>query len=369
MLNMAAVVIISVYLNGVEVALATPAFAHQGRALVPARAVFERMGAEVKWEGPDKRVRLAARDRWVIVPVAANTAIANGEKVPVEEPARFVGDTLFVPLRPAATELGAKLAWEPAAKAVFIAFDDPREPAETKIGDMIKKPKDYDGKPVRLRGEYLGWRPSGLEKATSQGPPVTRSDWVLRDATGEIYCAGGGGAQSDVPLRPTSSYGRRIEVLGTVQIAKQDFPYIQPQSVTAIKGLAGLTCTVRTDKRAYEPGEPARFELRLENPFEEALDLFFPSGQRYDFVVRNEQGKEVWRWSADKAFIMIVGTEQFKPGDKRVHEETWDQKASEGMAAVSVPGRYTVTGEINKQVKSYPHPFLIRGPETEVEGG
>jgi len=364
---MAAVVIISVYLNGVEVPLTTPAFTHQGHALVPVREVFERLGAQVKWEGPEKRVRLAVGQRWVIVPLEGKTAIANGQNVAVEEPARFVGETLFVPLKPTATELGAKLAWEPAASAVFIAFQDQRQPVEATIGAIVKAPNDYAGKPVRLRGEYLGWRGSGLEKATSQGPPVTRSDWLLRDATGEIYCAAGQ-VQTDVSLRPMTSRGRRIEVVGTVQIAQRDFPYLQTQSIAAVTGLAGLTCTVRTDKQAYEPGEPVRLELRLENPFPEAAELFFPSGQRYDFVVRNEQGQEVWRWSADKAFTMVIGTEQLKPGESRVREQTWDQKASEGLAPVNVPGRYTVTGEINKEVKSYPHPFLIRRAEAKPEG-
>ncbi|MFQ6133768.1 MAG: BsuPI-related putative proteinase inhibitor [Armatimonadota bacterium] len=364
MSNLAAVAIITVFLNGVEVPLTTPAFADQGRALVPVREVFERMGAVVKWEGAEKRVRLSARNRWVALPVGGKTAIANGKEVPVAATARFIGDALFVPLRPAATELGAGLAWDPGAKAVFIAFDDPREPVQATIGDIVKKPKDYDGKPVRLRGEYLGWSGSGLDRATSQ-KPVTRNDWVLRDATGEIYCAAGGAARSDVALQPMSSYGRRLEVVGTVQISRWDFPYIRPQTITAVQGLEGLTCTVRTDKRAYEPGEQVRFELRLANPFEEVVQLVFPSGQRYDFVVRNEEGQEVWRWSVGRFFTMAIGTEQLAPDEPRTHEEAWDQRPSEGLAAVEVPGRYRVTGEVIKQVKSYPHPFLLRerGPE------
>lgn len=55
----------------------------------------------------------------------------------------------------------------------------------TLIGDINNNPSVYDGKSVTVIGEYRGW-----QSELGHGPPVTRSDWILRDETGEIYITG-----------------------------------------------------------------------------------------------------------------------------------------------------------------------------------
>ena len=52
---------------------------------------------------------------------------------------------------------------------------------QAKTGDILANPMKYVREPVTVTGEYKGWQGEGYE------PPVTRSDWVIKDETGLIY--------------------------------------------------------------------------------------------------------------------------------------------------------------------------------------
>src|SRR5215471_13665733 len=58
----------------------------------------------------------------------------------------------------------------------------------------------------------------------------------------------------------------------------------------------------------------ARLTLRVSQ--NEALRLVFPSTQRYEFVIRQENGEIVYRWSDGKAFGAVVQEVPFERGEK-----------------------------------------------------
>jgi hypothetical protein len=78
------------------------------------------------------------------------------------------------------------------------------------------------------------------------------------------------------------------------------------------------------DRAAYvsnlrEPSERvplmvARLTIRVTQS--EPLRLVFPSGQIYEFVIRQENGDIVYRWSNGKAFSAVVQEVLFGPGEK-----------------------------------------------------
>ena len=79
----------------------------------------------------------------------------------------------------------------------------------------------YEGKTVTIKGEYRGWQAEG----EGYGPPVTRSDWVIKDDTGWIYVTG------RLPrLDPIKDIGTPIFVVGTVGI-KNSNVYIEAQDI------------------------------------------------------------------------------------------------------------------------------------------
>ncbi|MEE9270776.1 MAG: BsuPI-related putative proteinase inhibitor [Candidatus Krumholzibacteria bacterium] len=93
---------------------------------------------------------------------------------------------------------------------------------------------------------------------------------------------------------------------------------------------------VATDKGVYAPNEPIRLEMVVRNRTDEVVVFEFSSGQRFDFVIVDEAGTVVWRWSADKAFITVLGEEQLAPGESLSYEERFEGALS--------PGTYTVLG-------------------------
>jgi hypothetical protein len=41
--------------------------------------------------------------------------------------------------------------------------------------------------------------------------------------------------------------------------------------------------------------------------------LGFRTSQRYDLLIQNAQGQEVWRWSAEQMFAQMLGQEVLSP--------------------------------------------------------
>ncbi len=67
------------------------------------------------------------------------------------------------------------------------------------------------------------------------------------------------------------------------------------------------------DPQTSVPLMTARLTLRNTA---EPIQLTFPSGQSYDFVIKNEKGDILYRWSDGKAFTMAIREETFGPGEK-----------------------------------------------------
>jgi hypothetical protein len=78
-------------------------------------------------------------------------------------------------------------------------------------------------------------------------------------------------------------------------------------------------------------GDLARYTLRVTNAGPSAIDLPFGSGQRYDFVVSDSAGGEVWRWSADRMFTQATESEVLEAGGVLEYEATWDPSGRAGL--------------------------------------
>lgn len=105
----------------------------------------------------------------------------------------------------------------------------------------------------------------------------------------------------------------------------------------------GLIARLEFDggEMAFPQGQPIEMTLTLINCDLEPVTRSFKDAQRYDFMVSDEGGAEVWRWSADQAFAQVTGEETFQPGQKVTYSETWDQTDNEGQSVP--PGTYQVT--------------------------
>ncbi len=90
-----------------------------------------------------------------------------------------------------------------------------------------------------------------------------------------------------------------------------------------------------TDKPVYAPGEPVHMAFDVANHGAAPVTLRFSSAQRFDFVIANAAGNEVWRWSAGRMFATVMGQETLGPDNPSLTYEA-------EFAGELAPGRYTI---------------------------
>lgn len=109
--------------------------------------------------------------------------------------------------------------------------------------------------------------------------------------------------------------------------------------VRSTKVRGNLLATLEVAKCAYEAGEPAKLVLAIENTGTRTETIRFSSGQHFDFSV-TARGREIWRWSADKAFIQMLTQLELASGDKRTFTADWPQV--DNQRAQVKPGTYEI---------------------------
>jgi hypothetical protein len=95
--------------------------------------------------------------------------------------------------------------------------------------------------------------------------------------------------------------------------------------------------TLSRDRILYKPDEPIRLTLRLFNRTSQEITLHFKDAQRFDFILLGSDSKEVFRWSKDRVFAQVLGTETLGP---RRPELVFSAE----IRGPQEPGRYTVQG-------------------------
>ncbi len=94
------------------------------------------------------------------------------------------------------------------------------------------------------------------------------------------------------------------------------------------------------------------FNFELKNNSSEDKILQFGSGMQFEITVKNEQDKEIYRYSDGKYFTQAIVCEEIKAGESIKWEDTWDMKNKDGEEISE--GRYTATIEILPIVKEDP---------------
>jgi hypothetical protein len=263
-----------------------------------------------------------------------------------------------------AEAFGADVRWDEDTKSVHI-YSIPRgDPVRTTIQAVLAKPLTARDQPVMIEGEYRGWHGSAIGHGTRHGPPTTRKDWVIRDATGELYVSAQEPIEAPFKLQPLSNLGRLVTVTGWVALAEKGFPYLRPLTITAREG---PICAVKMPRDTFPLGQPVDLTLIVGNPGNTPLDLTFTSGKQHDFVVRDAAGQELWRWSADKAFTQMIQRVTWPPGFSAEIAATWDQTLRGGGPPLR-EGLYQVVGEVKAQnlpLSSFPQRFELTAESKE----
>ena len=90
------------------------------RTLVPLRAIFEAMGAEVAWDDATKTVNATREDTTISLTIGSDQLYVNGEAVTIDVPAQIINDRTMIPVRAIAESFGCNVNWNQKAKRVAI---------------------------------------------------------------------------------------------------------------------------------------------------------------------------------------------------------------------------------------------------------
>jgi len=177
-----------------------------------------------------------------------------------------------------------KLILSAALLAVFLvtACQQAAPPAKATISDIRANPSAYEGKVATIEGKYQGWQ------VGFGGPPETRSDWVIQDATGWLYVTG-----KSAGLDPLSNIGRPIKVTGVIKITKDGEPYLYAQEIEIKAGKASAKLLLQINLREKQLAAPTaeRLEqmkamgMRIENLGIQRIFIYLaqePTAQQID---------------------------------------------------------------------------------------
>ncbi len=112
---------ITTYLNNEQLNFDILPITENDRTLVPMRAIFEALGAEVEWENETQTATATKDGIKVSVTIDSNRMQKNGEEIKLDVPARLVGDSrTLVPLRAISEAFGCQVEWDEELQRVDI---------------------------------------------------------------------------------------------------------------------------------------------------------------------------------------------------------------------------------------------------------
>jgi hypothetical protein len=357
-------------LGGVQVWLPGPAFVEQGRVWFPARAVLERIGYRVRWDGARREVQISEGGSPAALVLSEQQAAVTAEGSLASRRVQGLVYAPVVALRP----LGIAFRYDGAARTVEI-LGQQAEPTPGSLSAILADPPSWTGRLVELSGEYLGWSPYPFcfPTASLTGAPV--GDFVLRNEGGAICChivpspspprssLGAVGSERP-PLTPYESIGRRLVLVGTLRLAADGRPELACRSVRRPTGIAGLTCLLRFDRTSYRPGQQATGTLIVANPDPTAVELPLGSSSVQLTIAAPDGDTMVTRVVLDgltgHAAVWRLGPEQ-----RRSIACAWT------IPAQAASGEYRAVAQVTEGLQSYPAAFRVDRPPSpgDTEAG
>ncbi|MBQ8300376.1 MAG: copper amine oxidase N-terminal domain-containing protein, partial [Clostridia bacterium] len=94
------------------------------RTLVPARGVFEALGAMVEWKGETKQISVTTEDTTVVLTLNSQEYNVNGDLRQLDVPAQLMNDRTMIPLRAIGEALGCQVEWVDETKTAVITSNN-----------------------------------------------------------------------------------------------------------------------------------------------------------------------------------------------------------------------------------------------------
>lgn len=111
---------INVLINNKFLQCDQPPVLINGRTLVPMRAIFEALGAEVNWNSDKRTAEGIKEDKKVAITIEDNALYVNGVAKELDVPAQLINGKTMVPVRAISEAFDCNVQWNGAKKYVII---------------------------------------------------------------------------------------------------------------------------------------------------------------------------------------------------------------------------------------------------------
>lgn len=266
---------IRVSVNGGTVVFTPPAAPVQqsGTVLVPLRGVFEKLGANVQYDGATKTIVAVKGPTTVRLVLGADQADVNGETRALSVPALATQGATLVPLRFVSEALGAQVQWQATERTVLITTEAP-------VAEPV--PGTPGGAFAATAGERRGEVKSAARVPTPGNYRITLSDGSTVEVAPDVPVTQAGrtvalsnvkaGAQVVIRTDPQTNQGIAIAIVTSDNPAAAAPPEALPAPLSPTETLLrrvtftpldktlapGDTLSVRAEAT---PGGTARFTL------------------------------------------------------------------------------------------------------------
>lgn len=111
---------IQVKVDGNYLTMDVPPTVIDGRTLVPLRAIFESLNANIEWDAASRKVTGTKGSTTVVLVINNKLAKVNGQNVMLDVPATIIDGRTLVPARFIAESLGKRVEWDNTARTVLV---------------------------------------------------------------------------------------------------------------------------------------------------------------------------------------------------------------------------------------------------------
>ena len=112
--------IITVTVNGKKISFDQAPTLENGRTLVPLRAIFEALGAEVLWNDDTQTVTATKGSTEISLQIGSTQMNVNGAIKTLDVPAKLINSRTLVPVRAISEAFGCKVDWDQDTQTVLI---------------------------------------------------------------------------------------------------------------------------------------------------------------------------------------------------------------------------------------------------------
>ncbi len=127
-------------LDGEPIVTDEPPVIINDRTLVPARAVFEKMGAVVDWDSSAQKVTVSLENTVMKLKINDTNVDVNGKSVTLDVPARIINGRTMLPLRFVGEQLNMKVGWFP--DKLLITLDHMDNAIQTQSNSSLNSIED-----------------------------------------------------------------------------------------------------------------------------------------------------------------------------------------------------------------------------------